>query len=498
MAVLLLLLSLVAAINVAAAATLDVQAGKLSVFDEPVVRCAPALPLGKVDNTTATVAMVGYDVPTNCVGKTAHTTLYASGGSPLGSGTGTVATPSFTIPLAPQASLASYFGTALAVGGLQVGVGGSDVTLHIEIDDWFNGYCGDVTLTNTSPVSVSRTVPVALDTYPLNGEIYNSWGSITTSGVSQFSIGGTIASGASVTGGFCANRTEPPPAGEVTYVVTVTSSSATQYCADVEVFNQAATPVTWTIDIDVSAHHPGGGQGGTVSAWSADTSYNASTSTLTASGVNSTASIPVGGSVEWGYCASGLTPPPPPPGAEFYYTISIANHGGTNYTASVTVTTNSPTPAAWDVVMDLTPYGVPGSISVWDATLTNYTAPNAAVTGISYNKPAIQSGDSVTFGYQASNVVANLPTAADQALSYIVSTQNGGGPGCTRVTVGSTSADWHPWQVQLSLPGFNSAPNVYDGGIGTWDGANKILTVRGDQIEWPLKAGKTQQFRYCS
>lgn len=489
-----MLLSLVAAINVAAAATLDVWAGKLAAFDEPVVRCAPALPLGKVDNTTATVAMVGYDVPANCVGKTAHTTLYASGGSPLGSGTGTVATPSFTVPLAPAASLAGYFGTALAVGGLQVGVGGSDVSLNIEIDDWSSGYCADVTVSNASAAPISRSVPIALNAYPLNGEVSSSWGSITTSS-GQVTVGGTIPGNGSVTGSYCANRTEPPPPASVNYTVTVSPNSVSAYCAVVEVSNPQAVPVTWEIEVDASQWHPNNSTGGSVSSsYGANVSYDSGTSTITASGANHTEVIPVGGSVEWGYCMSGMQAFVPP-GATFATTVTVgpSNHWGTGYNASVQVTTDSATDVPWEVDLDMSQYGVTTNLSSGDADLVHLGGGIWRANGKN-TAATVSSSSPVTFSISASSVTASTPRVASDA--DVVWSGS-----CASVTVTTTSTTWQAWEAVLDLSSRTGTPGApwHPGSAATssWNSTTREFRVWGVAGAWHLRNDVSRTFGFC-
>lgn len=514
MAVLLLLLSVVAVINVAAAATLDVRAGKLSAFDEPVVRCAPSVPLAKVDtqaknNERATVAVVAYDVPADCVGEAAQTTIYGASGAPLGSGTGIVATPTFVIPLSPTAPTADYFGTALAVGGLQVGVGGSDLRLHIAIDDWFQGYCADVTVTNvSSSTSVDRSLPVALNGYPLDGEIQDEWGQVSAGGPDQFTVGVAIGAGESVTGGFCAERQPLPPAETGDYDVVVRGSISptdTQYCADVTVNNTGSEPLAWRVKITVADHHPADVHGGTVyDLWNAeytpDGAYDGSAFTVEGTDWNRT--IPPGETRPFGFCVSGLESgattepdPDPSPGATIFEPeiLSPEAHEGTSYTADVEVTTNSPSSTSWEATFDVSEYGTPDSVTVsGDVELVGYEAPMLTVAG-----PSVSESIPAGFSYTASGVAQIMPGPEDLALSYVESQKGGGGKDCQRVTVGTSSSEWHPWQVELHLPDFTSAPNVSEGGVGTWDAVSNVLTVRGDAGTWPLRANEKQQFKYC-
>lgn len=501
LAVLLVLLSLVAAINVAAAATLNVQAGKLSAFDQPVVRCAPAVPLGKIDNDTATVAMVGYDVPANCVGETAHTTLYGSGGSPLGSGTGTVTSPSFTIPLAPTASLANYFGTALAVGGLQVGVGGSNVTLHIQINDWSDGYCGDVTLSNGSPTSISRSVPVALNQFPLNGTMGNTWGAVSSSSPAQFSIGGTVPANGSLAGGFCASRDGVPvEPGDVDVVVVPRNQTTTSYCADVTVTNNGAAPATWEVEVDVSDHHQyGRGYGTMNSHWSAIASYD-DTSIITASGTGWTEQIPPGESREWGYCMQDLQPLPTDPGEgpSFTYTVVVLpeDHWGNGYEGTVTVFTDSTDPVPWNVQVNLAEFGVTNSVTAWGVN-GSYATPILMASGSpGTSTELVSDGNPVSFQFGASNVSATSPR--NPGATVLTETWNGN---CATVDVTSSSSTWHAWEAQIDLSGRNGNPKQFWGPVGgntrNFDNQTRLLTVWGTSDGWQVTQGKTQQFGFC-
>jgi hypothetical protein len=474
--VLLLLTGLFGALNVAFAATLPVQAGKLAAFSQPVDRCAPSIPLARVENATQLLALVGYDVPAACVGRPVQATVFGTNGALLGAGTSTAASPSFTVPLSPLATKSSVAGRAMAVGGLGVATTGPQTLLFV-LDDWFYGYCADVTLSTTSTTPTTTTKTVALTTYPVNGVARNNTQGAVTQAAGTVSIGGTLSQGAPLTGRYCADRTEPPPTGSVTYTVSVSPNNVSQF--------------------DASQWHPNNSTGGTLSSsYGATTSYDASTSTITASGVDSTQVIPVGGSVTWGYCMSGMQPFVPP-GATFNATVTVnaGDHWGTGYNAAVQVTTDSTTPVAWEVDLDMSQYGVTTNLSSGNANLTHLGGGVWRATG-RHSLATVVVGTPVNFSINASSVTASSPRRPD--LTGHTVTWNGN---CATVTVSSSSPTWHAWEVAVDLSGRTGTPGNRSGAAtnatSNWNGSTRTLTAWGGTGTWHLRQGTTRSFQFC-
>jgi endoglucanase len=169
--------------------------------------------------------------------------------------------------------------------------------------DWGTGYCATVTVLNSTSATVAWSTSVTVQ-----GTVNNLWNaSYTQSGseliASGLSWNNTVASGASVTFGFCATRpastTVKAPATASSGVASVTSISSdwgAGYCATVNVTNGGNTATqSWQVTQQVE---------GTINnLWNAV--YTQSGSTLTAgsiSGQNNV--ISAGGTTQFGFCAT--------------------------------------------------------------------------------------------------------------------------------------------------------------------------------------------------
>ena len=225
----------------------------------------------------------------------------------------------------------------------------SSVSATVDIyDDWVSGYCATVTVSASSSDPIVWEVDIEVDGIPSSVWEAN-WSFLapilTASGLAY---NNTVVVDEPVTFGFCANRVEEEyPVQEADYTVVIDSDWGAAYCATVNVTTTSLTPITWWVDVDLSAPPSNGTP---YSVWGADWSFTAPI--LTASGLSwNNKFISSGSPTSFGYCANR-----PLPQAN-YITVDASNSyaGGT------------------------------GNRSVYDIYLTNNGSNNAELSSISLN-----------------------------------------------------------------------------------------------------------------
>ncbi len=222
---------------------------------------------------------------------------------------------------------------------------GEGLTTDVNItDDWGNGYCAEVSVTNNSQSTSDWTVVFSIDgtvremwsaTYTQNGD------EVTAEGVSWNNL---VNPGQSVGFGFCADRNSSPPpptpsptpeptpqpsfacsdgidndndgltdfpsdpgcestndddefnqttGGDVSADVTINDDWGTGYCAVVDVVNNTSSSVDWVVSFQI--------EGAIRNMWSAN--YQQSGNTVTAEGVSWNNIVNPGKSQSFGFCA---------------------------------------------------------------------------------------------------------------------------------------------------------------------------------------------------
>ncbi|HOZ53095.1 MAG TPA: DUF2341 domain-containing protein [bacterium] len=184
-----------------------------------------------------------------------------------------------------------------------------------------------------------------------------------------------------------------PPAPIIDYNINITSDWGTGYCADVIVSTDSASPIIWQTDLLLDTAPI---DGIPYTAWEVDWSF--SEPILSVSGLAYNNEVSIGNPVVFGYCAN--RPEIIYPDEEANYSITIDSDWGSGYCATVNVSTNSVTPIAWFVNVDLSTAPENGTpYSVWNANWS-FTEPILNASGLSYNKN-ILSGSPTSFGYCA-------------------------------------------------------------------------------------------------
>ena len=517
---LLLLFAIFAGMNVAAAATLNVSAGKLTAMDAPVDRCYSSVEFIPVTRGGNVVAVVGRGVDPACNGDIVTATLRDSSGTLLSTSVPSipVGQPSFTVPFppSPQVALSSVSSVWLTIKGFPLNRVFPLPSYAISMNDWTQAYNATVTATNNTSTLLPWGLSLAIDRAPLNGTpcATAGWGDATTSFSDGVLTATPIASAATVGGSnptrsftFCMERSAPPPAEDDLIVTAfdMLSNWGTGYNAEITIeAPNTFEPTPWVLDFDFSEYEHGI-PGSVDSVWipgKTAPSYSYSAPILTLTAVSTQHWISAFEPVQVRFGVSGVTypdpdpDPDPDPGDPPTFTATVASpatHGGTSYTGSVTVTTNSTTAVPWQVILDApAAYGVPAGVTVSGATLDDYAAPTMTVSGAS-----VSASSPVTFTYAATGVAQVMPTGSGNSPGTTFSSTGGGQ--CNNasqrrsVTVTSTTPDWHPWQVVITpnLTGNLTIENAN----GTWDGTT--LTAWGTASNWAIKSGTTRTFQYC-
>ncbi|WNV06608.1 cellulase family glycosylhydrolase [Candidatus Methylospira mobilis] len=213
-----------------------------------------------------------------------------------GSGTTTTTTTQPTTTTTPVVTPPTPTGTTSLAGKTTIN------------SDWGTGYCATVTVLNSTPATVFWNTSVTIQ-----GTVNNLWNAGYTQSGSELLASGlswnnTVASGASVTFGFCATRpaststTTSAPAAPatstngITSVLSISSDWGAGYCAQVNVTNGGNTATqSWQVTQQV---------GGRINnLWNAV--YTQSGSTLTASSISGQNNvISAGGTTQFGFCAT--------------------------------------------------------------------------------------------------------------------------------------------------------------------------------------------------
>lgn len=194
--------------------------------------------------------------------------------------------------------------------------------------DWGTGYCADVAVTNTTASTAKWQTG-----FTVQGTVNSLWNATYTQSGDQVTASGlswnsTLAPGATAQFGFCADRPKPKPAcadgldndhdgridypadpgcasatdtdeadpvaGGLTTAMAVQSDWGSGYCADVAVKNAGSAPVVWQVSVNIA--------GRVNNLWNA--SYTQAGPALTAKGLDWNRSVPAGGEVRFGFCAT--------------------------------------------------------------------------------------------------------------------------------------------------------------------------------------------------
>lgn len=499
-------------LDVAAAATLDVRAGKLTAISMPVERCLSDVAIIPVIRDSNWVAVVATGIDPACDGQTVEVAIANTSGTLLTSGSSAVVVtqPTLTIPLPPTPAVAYSSGhvVTLAVKGFPL----TRITPQIQYSMTINydngpqyGVTVNVTTSSASPLTWSFVL--RMGGYPLDGNALcgTSNANVSLSGAGVLTATGVpfnaqVSASTSRSFQFCMQRSAIAHGG-VDFTVVPDSIQSNSYCANVTVSNPTAVPRTWTFVANISQYHPWGGYGGnTTSVSNANASYDASTSTLTATGTggwSGTEVVPASGTRTWRYCMQNLTVPIPEDVViASPVTVGPSSHWGDSYQATVTVSAPEQTEVTpWQVQIDLsqTPYGVPASIgSLW----TSGTAPTwsyaAPILTVSSNQLShyVSATTTFTFNFAAANV-SPAPPRVPHPVGESWSGQ------CVTATVVGTSADWQAWETVLDLSGRTGQPGAISNGVGSWNAGTRQLTVWGTSGTWPIRQGTNRTFNFC-
>ncbi len=408
-------LVVVASLISVSAASLTVEADDLMAQVIPGDRCddvISAMPVISDEDPLVYDHVELSDVAPACAGLEAQIVVMDDGGDQLAAGTATAAGGSFVVTFSPPVGLADYDGIALAIDGWGIPTVpvGDDIQNHIErYDDLGHSYCANVTSSTTSSDPIPLVTTIDLSTYPINGEPYEVWWDITldydeltlSALVTGFGQQGFVSLGHPVVWGFCANRPDDPPPGDVVVEVEIYDDVGHQYCANVTVSTDSEIPITWEVALDFSTAPMNGVPD---QVWNAVWSFDAPV--LTASGVGWNSIIQDGVVAPWGFCANrpdDPDPPDPDPGT-FTYDIQIVNDWGSGYEALVTVSTTSTTDVAWEIAIDFSNPPVNGTpTNVWNVATpwqAGWNPPILTVAGPAWD-PKIRDGEPATFGFTA-------------------------------------------------------------------------------------------------
>ena len=238
-------------------------------------------------------------------------------------------------------------------------------------------------------------------------------------------------------------------ANPVSYEQTLTSETATQYCAVVTVTNHGTESVDWEITLDISAQP--------YNAIALASSYNVDTVSFRTDlwrvrGVGWNRVLAPGASYEWGYCGTRA----PEPLTDQTATLVVTSTSGGQYCADVTVTTTSAQWVRWRATIDHDTPGVPGQAywldaaptNTWNVTPVSYAGGAWVVRGVESNE-MIRAGTPATFGFCAP---VNQSASLVPAIVSIVTNPSGGGHYCAAVTVSTTSPVPVVWSATLAVP----------------------------------------------
>ncbi len=319
-----------------------------------------------------------------------------------------------------------------------------------------------------------------------------------------------VKSGSTATFGFCAPSGAAATYADATVSVSLSNQDASSYCADVTVSTASATWVRWRATIDHTTANLTGAQYWLNAAPTDLTSvqtlgFDAATGAWQAVGLSYNQLIKAGSPATWRFCS------PKNASGDVYVdaTVSVVTRdfSASNYCATVTVSTTSPTDIAWRGTINHTTPGLTSS-AYW---LTSAPSTSEAVTvsfdaatgtwvfkGASYNS-TVKAGSPVSFGFCATPNPTGTPVVATASA-----TVNGT---CADVTVSTTSTDWVRWQAVInhSTPGLTSSGNwlttqptnfwnatsiSFTAATGTW-------VLQGASFNMFIKAGSPATFGYC-
>ncbi|KQW48423.1 hypothetical protein ASC77_06585 [Nocardioides sp. Root1257] len=296
-------------------------------------------------------------------------------------------------------------------------------------------------------------------------------------------------------------------ANPVSYEQTLTSETATQYCATVVVTNHSDQAVQWEVTLNIAA--------APYNAESIASSYNVTTVTFSANawrvrGVDWNAALGAGQSYTWGYCANR------PAGSlvDATTTVNVTQSDAQSYCATVTVSTTSTAWIRWRATLNRSTPGITDS-AYWLAAQPTNTNNMTSISfdagtgtwvarGVSSNE-YVRSGTNATFGYCAPAGAAAPYVDATLAVSI---TSQDSQQYCASVTASTTSATYVKWKATINhstttLSGntywLNAVPtnfsNVatvsFDASTGTW-------VVQGLSYNQLIKSGSPATWSFCA
>ncbi|GAA4695669.1 cellulose binding domain-containing protein [Nocardioides conyzicola] len=293
----------------------------------------------------------------------------------------------------------------------------------------------------------------------------------------------------------------------VSYQQTLTSETATSYCATVVVTNHSAQAVQWEVSLNISQ--------APYNATTIASSYNATTVSFSATvwrvrGVDWNAALGAGQSYTWGYCANR------PAGSltDANASVSVTSSDPQSYCATVTVSTAAVNWVHWKVTIGHSTSGVTDPVYWLAAAPTNInnsaTVSFDAGTGTwvvqgSGSNEYVKSGTDATFGYCAPTAAAAPYT--DVTPTVTLSNQDSTSY-CADVTVSTTSTTWIKWRATIdhttpnltaAVYWLNAAPtdltNVSSVGFSATTGAWQAGGVAFNKL---IKAGTPASWRFCA
>lgn len=323
-----------------------------------------------------------------------------------------------------------------------------------------------------------------------------------------------VRAGTDRTFGWCAPLNDAAPAGDTTSTVTVTSFGSGQYCASVAVTTASTDWVRWETTI---SHTTPGLTGSPYWLSAAPTtvsngqtvSFAAGTGTWVVEGVSHNSFVKAGSPATWTYCAPTSSTADH---VEAVSVVTVTSFGGTQYCASVTVSTPSTDWVRWKVTIShatpgltATPYWLSAAGTASNAATVSFDAGTGTweVEGVSHNA-FINSATPATWSFCAPTSTAVLT----EATSTVTVTSTGGGQYCASVAVTTAATDWIAWKTTIThtTPGLTSptywlsaAPTAptnaqtesFDSGTGTW-------VARGMSYNGFIKAGTPASWSFCA
>lgn len=358
--------------------------------------------------------------------------------------------------------------------------------------------------------------------YWLKAEPTNAYGLTTiafTPGTGTWVLSGGAANayvtaGTDRTFGWCAPLNDSAPAGATTSAVTVTSFGSGQYCASVEVTTASTDWVRWETTI---SHTTPGLTGEAYWLSTAPTSvsngqtvsFTAGTGTWVVGGVAHNSFVKAGAPVTWTYCAPTSTSAGH---VEAVSAVTVTSFGGTQYCASVAVSTPSTDWVRWKVTIShstpgltATPYWLSTAGTASNAATVSFDAATGTwvVEGASHNA-FVKAGTPASWTFCAPTSSAVLT----EATSVVTVTSTVGGQYCATVAVSTAAPDWIAWKTTIdhTTPGLtapsywlSAAPAAptnaqtvsFADGTGTW-------VARGMSYNGFIKAGTPASWSFCA